>query len=226
MQSTNSKSMSKVISTSIREHLNCREINQGTNIRCFVVKPFFSPFTVGGGWMGGAKNDMIRGRRWVWIPLKNDLWTIYEQPLIGLQNVPNTKSFLKKRIDIPNYQKLLFSGSSVLRLKGSSAIFSAKQSERTPLQNNYQVPELEIVKTFKHHVQADKESQPKTNCSCWNYCYCGSIWSFTKRAKFAFLHFLIFLQASTNISVFVKHVLFRKCAESIWFGFRRTCFEL
>ena len=142
MQSTNSKSMSKVISTSIREHLNCREINQGTNICCFVVKPFFSPFTVGGGWMGGAKNDMIRGRRWVWIPLENDLWTIYEQPLIGLQNVPNTKSFLKKRIDIPNYQKLLFSGSSVLRLRGSSAIFSAKQSERTPLQNNYQVPEL------------------------------------------------------------------------------------
>ena len=103
----------------------------------------------------------------------------------------------------------LFSGSSVLRLRGSSAIFSAKQSERTPLQNNHQVPELQIVKTFKHHVQADKESQPKTNCSCWNYCYCGSIWSFTKRAKFAFLHFLIFLQASTNISVFVKHVLFQ-----------------
>ena len=90
---------------------------------------------------------------------------IYEQPLIGLQNVPTTKSFLKKKIDIPKYHKLLFSESSALRLRGSSAIFSAKQSERTPLQNDYQVPE-QIVKTFEHHVLADKEIQPKTKSSC------------------------------------------------------------
>jgi len=41
-----------------------------------------------------------------------------------------------------------------------------------------------------------------------------------------FCTFSFFLQASTNISVFVKHVLFQKCAELIGYGFRRICFGL
>ena len=69
------------------------------------------------------------------------------------------------------------------------------------------------MKTFDFHVYADKESQPKTKCSCWNYCYCGSIWSFTKHAKFAFLHFLIFCKHQQTL-VSLSNMYFFKNVQS------------